>query len=82
MEREREARMEKDNGYQPVACDFHDQLEEAATLRRKVKLTLDHGECTGLIRDIYTTETKEEFLLLDDGAEIRLDRIQAVEAAG
>jgi transcriptional antiterminator Rof (Rho-off) len=73
--------MEKDSGYQPIPCDFHDQLEEAATLRRKVKLTLDSGEHTGLIRDIYTTGEKEEFLRLDDGTDIRLDRIQAVEAA-
>jgi transcriptional antiterminator Rof (Rho-off) len=34
----------------------------------------------GRIEDIYTTADKEEFLRLDDGTLVRLDRIQSVEA--
>ena len=34
----------------------------------------------GRIQDIYTTAAKEEFLRLDDGALVRLDRIRSVEA--
>jgi transcriptional antiterminator Rof (Rho-off) len=74
--------MEQDEAYRPIACDFHDRLEAFATLRRRVRLTLKDGDAAGegasvegLIADIYTREDKREFLRLDSGAEIRLDRI-------
>jgi transcriptional antiterminator Rof (Rho-off) len=69
--------METKGGYKPVACDFHDRLESFATLRRRVRLSLRDEAATaeGRISDIYTTADKEEFLRLDNGAEIRLDRI-------
>lgn len=80
--------MDTPRGYRPIACDFHDQLESFATLRRRVRLSLAgaNGEAEpaaggiaeGRIADIYTTADKQEFLRLDDGAEIRLDRILAV----
>jgi transcriptional antiterminator Rof (Rho-off) len=34
----------------------------------------------GRIQDIYTTAAKEEFLRLDDGVLVRLDRIRSIEA--
>jgi len=72
--------MEQDDAYRPIACDFHDRLESLATLRRRVRLTLKAGDAgaasaVGMISDIYTREDKQEFLRLDNGAEIRLDRI-------
>jgi transcriptional antiterminator Rof (Rho-off) len=69
--------MEPSREYQPVACDFHDRLESYATLRRRVRLTLQGEAATaeGRIADIYTAPDKREFLRLDNGAEIRLDRI-------
>jgi transcriptional antiterminator Rof (Rho-off) len=71
--------MEETGGYQPIACDFHDRLESFATLRRRVRLSLRDPDGTaaaeGRIEDIYTREDKQEFLRLDNGAEIRLDRI-------
>lgn len=89
--------MERKPGYRPIDCDFHDRLEEMATLRRRVRLSLSSpekdsaqdgkdasgGEVTrvGRIEDIYTTETKEEFVLLDDGSAIRLDMIVSVDEA-
>lgn len=36
----------------------------------------------GLIETIYTTESKEEFLRMEDGTVIRLDKIKAIEPAG
>jgi Rho-binding antiterminator len=77
--------MSGNTDYRPVSCDFHDHLEELAVTRRRVRLALtsDAGEAApkeGLIVDIYTTDRKEEFLRLEDGSEIRLDRIQAVDA--
>ncbi len=72
--------MEPPEEYRPIACDFHDRLEAFATLRRRVRLTLRDGsaDAEGIIADIYTTPDKREFLRLDTGAEIRLDRIAAV----
>ena len=71
--------MENPGAYHPIACDFHDQLEAYATLRRKVKIALaSGGDAEGIIRDFRTTAEKEEFLLLQDGSSIRLDRIKAV----
>jgi transcriptional antiterminator Rof (Rho-off) len=81
--------MGEDLGYQPVACDFHDQLEAFAVTRRRVRIShapdnlpekdLPEIRHEGLIKDIYTTDRKEEFLLMEDGTAIRLDRIKAVE---
>jgi Rho-binding antiterminator len=75
--------MEQNGKYRPIACDFHDRLESLATLRRRVRLTLRGGPAMaeGLISDIYTTADKQEFLRLDDGNEIRLDRILGVDPA-
>jgi Rho-binding antiterminator len=75
--------MEPVEEYRPIACDFHDRLESMATLRRRVRLSLRGGTATaeGVISDIYTTADKQEFLRLDNGAEIRLDRVLAVDPA-
>lgn len=75
--------MDRNVPYRPIACDFHDRLEAFATLRRRVRLSLrgEAASAEGLISDLYTTADKQEFLRLDNGAEIRLDRILAVDAA-
>jgi Rho-binding antiterminator len=77
--------MDRGSGYEPIACDFHDRLEALATLRRRVRLSLAAGDGEGLIEgrieDIYTTESKEEFIRMDDGSAIRLDRIVSVDEA-
>lgn len=68
-----------DAEYRPIDCEFHDQLEGFATLRKKVRLTLNGAApAEGRIDDIYTTPSKEEYLRLENGASIRLDRIMAV----
>ena len=79
--------------YQPVECDFHDRLEEFAVTRRRVRVSHGVGQTPGLvngpevhveglIETIYTTESKEEFLRMEDGTVIRLDKIKAIEPAG
>lgn len=79
--------------YQPVECDFHDRLEEFAVTRRRVRVSHGVGQTLGLvngsevhieglIETIYTTESKEEFLRMEDGTVIRLDKIKAIEPAG
>jgi Rho-binding antiterminator len=79
--------------YRPIACDFHDDLEAYAVAGRRVRILhapADAAEpgkaasgpalCSeGRIRDISTNGQKEEFLILDDGTSIRLDRIRSVD---
>jgi len=67
------------DAYVPVDCDFHDQLEALATLRKECQIVYQNasGELVkvqGLIVDIYAAN-KADFLKVDDGTEIRLDRI-------
>jgi len=67
------------DAYIPVNCDFHDQLEALATLRKECQIVYQNasGELVkvqGLIVDIYAAN-KADFLKVDDGTEIRLDRI-------
>lgn len=68
--------------YQPIACRLYDELERIIIEKRVVELVFE-TETGGLdapqvkkarITDIYTRE-KQEFIKLDDGIEIRLDRL-------
>ncbi|HSP34753.1 MAG TPA: Rho-binding antiterminator [Thermoanaerobaculia bacterium] len=67
--------------YQPVSCDYHDQLEAAAMHKKHVELEFDlegmpHSE-RGQIADVYTAHGAEfvEFLSEKGPLEIRLDQI-------
>jgi Rho-binding antiterminator len=65
--------------YKLVNCDFDDQLEEWSTLRQPCQLTYRNAEdelteAKGLIVDIYAAD-KADYLKLDDGTVIRLDKI-------
>ncbi len=69
--------------YQPISCAFYDELEALATLRKRVQLVyrneLGHvAEIIGIIRN-FATRNKAEFLILDSGIEIRLDRLIEVD---
>ena len=68
--------------YEPVSCDYHDELEAAAVQRSRVELEFDlegrsqHG--SGKIADVYTANGAEWVRFVsDDGGplEIRLDHI-------
>ena len=68
--------------YQPVACGFYDELglrmlrETPSVL---VVATDDETETIqAVIRDVFT-EGDAEYVRLDDGRRIRLDRIQRVD---
>lgn len=70
-----------EEAYQPISCSFYDRLEEAATLAKKVELK--YHDNTDLISKkgiIQTFRIKEkvEFLILDTGDEIRLDKIHSL----
>lgn len=69
--------------YIPVSCDLHDQLESLATLRHPCRLAYQHPEqglteVQGRIVDVYAAN-RADYLRLQDGTEIRLDWIQAID---
>ena len=67
--------------YEPVSCDYHDQLEAAAMHRREVELEFDLDGAPqrgrGRIDDVYTSNGAEWVRFVTGGAplEIRLDHI-------
>ena len=68
--------------YQPISCNFYDELEALATLRSSCMIiyqdeNADRHEAEGVIKDLYIRE-KAEYLLLNTGFEIRLDQLVSV----
>jgi len=67
--------------YEPVSCDYHDQLEAASMHRREVELEFDLEGAPkrerGTIEDVYTSHGAEWVRFNTNGAplEIRLDHI-------
>ena len=71
--------MEAKPDYKPISCNFYDELEAIATLKTTCVLQYyqDNGSIghhQGIIINLYT-RNKEEFLVMKDGFELRLDRI-------
>ena len=70
-----------DEHYEPVSCDYHDQLEAAAMHKNEVELEFDLEGAPqrgrGTIEDVYTSDGAEWVRFRTDGApvEIRLDHI-------
>ena len=69
--------------YQPISCNFYDELEALATLRKNCEIVYRNEQeelntTSGIIKDLYIRE-KVEYLLLDHGMEIRLDRLNTVD---
>lgn len=69
--------------YRPIDCSLHDQLESAATLKKKVRITLRNsavgsGHVYEQIVDIFT-KAGVEYVKLGNGREIRLDDLQEVD---
>ena len=67
--------------YEPVSCDYHDQLEAAAMHRSHVELEFDLEGVTqrerGRVEDVYTADGAEFVKFVSDSGplEIRLDHI-------
>ena len=80
--------MANEERYQPVSCDYHDQLEEAAMHRQRVELEFDLEGVTqreaGTIADVFTSNGAE-FVKFDAGdggpVDIRLDHIISMRPA-
>jgi Rho-binding antiterminator len=76
-----------DERYEPVSCDYHDQLEAAAMHKQPVELEFDLEGVTqrekGTIADVYTANGAE-FVKFNSGGEpveIRLDHIISMRPA-
>jgi Rho-binding antiterminator len=72
-----------DEPYAPIDCSVHDRLEALATLRRPVTIRYrgsdgDGAVASGRIVDVGA-RSGAEYLRLDSGLELRLDRIVQVE---
>ena len=70
-----------DEPYEPVSCDYHDQLEEAAMHKREVELEFDlegvSQRETGRVEDVFTSAGAEyvRFRGAQCQLEIRLDHV-------
>jgi Rho-binding antiterminator len=76
-----------DERYEPVSCDYHDELEAAAMHKQPVELEFDLEGVTqrekGTIADVYTANGAE-FVKFNSGGEpveIRLDHIISMRPA-
>jgi Rho-binding antiterminator len=73
--------------YEPVSCDYHDQLEEAAMHRKNVELEFElegvPQKETGVIADVFTAQGAEfvKFDARSGPVEIRLDQIISMREA-
>ena len=66
------------NKYQTVSCHFYDELETLAVKKVLSKITYSENENEINIEDLivdFRTRNKEEFLILKNGTQIRLDKI-------
>ncbi len=73
----------KESTYVPISCSYYDELEALATLRRTVAIVYQapgtpKQTIQARIVD-FRTENKVEYMLLDNGLEIRLDWLIAAD---
>ena len=72
--------------YQPVSCDYHDELEAAAVSQREVELEFDQQGVRqrerGKIKDVFTSDGAEfvKFEADNGSLELRLDQIVSFRA--
>jgi Rho-binding antiterminator len=68
--------------YQPIDCDYYDRLEAWATTKTDCRIlykdeTGAEQEISARIEDLYTAD-HVEYMRLDNGQELRLDTLVAV----
>ncbi|MCC8363802.1 hypothetical protein LK996_12035 [Lysobacter sp. A6] len=69
--------------YSPINCEFHDVLETRATTRALTSVVFrnEAGEVerrSAVISDVFA-RNGEEFLVLDSGDTVRLDRLLQID---
>ena len=71
-----------EENYKPVSCDFYDELEALATMKKTCDITFFNeggkAKIRASIADLYTRE-KVEYLKTSAGLEIRLDKLIEVD---
>ncbi len=73
--------MQEPEPYQPISCDYHDELEAAAMHKDRVELEFELEGVPqrelGTVDDVYTADGAEfvRFRAGDGPVEIRLDHI-------
>ena len=71
--------------YDPISCEFHDRLEDLATLRKPTQLHFRDETGADQRRDAVITDVfalnGEEFVSLSTGERVRLDRLVEVDGA-
>lgn len=71
-----------DKKYIPISCDFYDELELWALRKTNCKIVYlndanERQTIEGVIENLFTKE-KIEFMLLENGFQLRLDRLVSV----
>ncbi len=69
--------------YLPINCSYYDELEAIATLKKVVTIVYcdeQGGEvnATTRITNLFTRQ-KEEFMVLENGIQFRLDRLVSAD---
>lgn len=69
--------------YEPIDCGLHDELQLRVLRRRPVEVIWvdpsgERQQRTDRVVDVFSRDGSE-YLRLQDGAEIRLDRLQRVD---
>jgi Rho-binding antiterminator len=69
--------------YKPISCDYYDELEALAIMKKKVEIIFvaENGGKSivlGRITELYTRD-HVEYMKLDSGLEIRLDSLIEVD---
>jgi Rho-binding antiterminator len=72
------------DNYHPINCEFHDVLEAQASTRQWSEISYRDNEghlrtAQAVILDVYARDGAE-YLVLDSGETLRLDRIVAVNS--
>ncbi|MFK7807933.1 MAG: Rho-binding antiterminator [Saprospiraceae bacterium] len=73
----------KTTDYKPIDCNIYDELVLLIMRKRKIKLEFLNGkdattEAETVLTNIYTKEG-EEFITLQNGKDIRLDKILKID---
>ena len=68
--------------YERVSCAFYSQLELLSLRKQEVLIRFSEGEVTKeIVSTIATLRTRngEEYLVLENGKEIGLDKVKAIQ---
>jgi Rho-binding antiterminator len=69
--------------YIPINCSYYDELEAIATLKKVVTIVYsnEQGEEVSAVTRIINlyTRSKEEFMVLENGVQFRLDRLVSAD---